>query len=418
MSHPVKLIVEDDLRRTRASVFFRLLLVIPHVVWLFVWGIAVLVLVPVNWLLTLARGTSPAGLHQFLADYVRYAVHVGAYVNLLADPYPGFSGDRPYPVDVEIAPPQRQNRWTVGFRFVLAVPALLIALALTGGAGEGDTWASALAGVLGTVAFLGWFASLARAQMPRGMRDAGAYAVAYSAQLTAYLFVLTDRYPYSDPQAALTDLPARPDPIDLTVDDDLRRSRLTVLFRLLLAIPHLVWLTLWGIAALVVVLASWVATLVAGRSPDVLHRFLAAFLRYQTHAVAFLTLTANPFPGFTGRPGSYPVDLVVAPRETQSRWTVLFRLVLALPALAISLAYAGVLYTVALLGWFAALARGRMPLGLRNAAALSLRYMQQATGYVYLLTGVYPYSGPTASDVAVPEPPAFLPPDAHVTPAA
>jgi hypothetical protein len=39
-------------------------------------------------------------------------------------------------------------------------------------------------------------------------------------------------------------LPAR-----ITVDDDLRRSRLTVFFRLLLALPHIVWLYLWSFAA-------------------------------------------------------------------------------------------------------------------------------------------------------------------------
>ena len=38
-------------------------------------------------------------------------------------------------------------------------------------------------------------------------------------------------------------------PIGLIVTDDLRRSRLTVFFRLLLVIPHLIWLTLWGIVA-------------------------------------------------------------------------------------------------------------------------------------------------------------------------
>ena len=37
-------------------------------------------------------------------------------------------------------------------------------------------------------------------------------------------------------------------PIRLIVTDDLQRSRLTVFFRLLLALPHLFWLYLWGIA--------------------------------------------------------------------------------------------------------------------------------------------------------------------------
>jgi hypothetical protein len=411
MSHPVKLVVTDDLQRTRASVFFRIILAIPHFIWLAVWGIAAFFAVLVNWLVTLVRGASPRGLHDFLSEYLRYAIHVGAYVNLLADPYPKFGGEPGYAIDITIAPPAPQNRWTVFFRTLLAVPATLIGFALAGGYGEAHAGVRLGGGLLVTVAFLGWFAALARAQMPRGMRDAGAWALAYSAQLTAYLFLLTDRYPDSDPQAAVPDLPMREDPIQLTVEDDLRRSRLTVFFRLLLAVPHIVWLYLWGIAALLAVVVAWFATLFTGRMPDALHRFITAYVRYQTHVSAFLMLIANPFPGFTGAPGRYPVELVVAPREQQGRWGVFFRLVLALPALLIAGAYGGVMFTVAVLGWFSALVRGRMPLGLRSAGALGLRYSQQLNTYLYLLTPSYPYSGPTASAPVTPQQPSYLPPD-------
>ena len=47
-----------------------------------------------------------------------------------------------------------------------------------------------------------------------------------------------------------------------------------------------------------------------------------------------------------------------------------------------------------MLGWFAALFTGRMPLGLRNAGAYALRYLAQINGYLLLVTGAYPYSGP------------------------
>ena len=50
-----------------------------------------------------------------------------------------------------------------------------------------------------------------------------------------------------------------------------------------------------------------------GRSPAALHRFLSAYVRYTTHVYAFLLLVANPFPGFSGEPGSYPVDLEIDP---------------------------------------------------------------------------------------------------------
>jgi hypothetical protein len=392
---PVHLILEDDLARSRVTVFFRLLLAIPHLIWLGLWGILASVAVVVNWFATLVNGRSPDGLHDFLAAYIRYAIHVGAYVLLAAEPFPDFLGKPGYPVDVTIAPSAPQNRWKVAFRIVLAIPAALIGGALVSGSARsyGVNYGYGLASA---AAFLGWFAALAQARLPRGLRDVIAYALSYSAQLDAYLFVLTDVYPDSNPLTALADLPSRQDPIELEVRAGLERSRVTVFFRLLLAIPHLIWLTLWAIVAYVAAILNWVATLVSGESPGALHRFLAAYLRYHTHVYAYLFLIADRFPGFTGQAGSYWVDPRVEDPRPQNRWKVFFRGLLAIPAGLLNGAYGSLLLAVALLGWFACLATGRMPLGLRNAGALGLRYAAQTNGYVLLLTEVYPYSGPLA----------------------
>ena len=67
-------------------------------------------------------------------------------------------------------------------------------------------------------------------------------------------------------------------PVRLRVTDDLRRTRLTVFFRLWLAIPHFLWEALLAIFAILAVIANWFATLFAGRSPDGLHSFLAGYL--------------------------------------------------------------------------------------------------------------------------------------------
>lgn len=183
-------------------------------------------------------------------------------------------------------------------------------------------------------------------------------------------------------------------PIRVAVTDDLRRSRLTVFFRLLLALPHLVWLSLWGLLAALAALATWTATLVAGRSPEALHRFLSAFLRYQLHVLAYLFLVANPFPGFLGKPGSYPVDAEIDPPQRQNRWVTGFRIILVIPALVIESALNNVLEAIAVLGWLAALATGRMPQGMRNLGAFVLRYHTQTYGYLLALTDRYPNSGP------------------------
>jgi hypothetical protein len=79
---------------------------------------------------------------------------------------------------------------------------------------------------------------------------------------------------------------------------------------------------------------------------------------------------------------------------------VLLRLFLVLPALLIENAYGGLLLAVGVLGWFSALATARMPLGMRNAGALALRYSARANGYLLILTDAYPYSGPSERALA------------------
>ncbi len=180
----------------------------------------------------------------------------------------------------------------------------------------------------------------------------------------------------------------------MVVTDDLERPRLTVLFRLFLAIPHIVWFVLWSIAVGFVVLVAWVVALVSGRVPTALHRFLAAYIRYGTHLGAFIYLIGRRFPGFTGRAGSYGIDVEIADATTQSRWTTLFRLFLSIPAFILAGALGGVALAVAFLAWWYALATGRMPEGMRNLGASCLRYSAQTYAFALLVTSRYPYGAP------------------------
>jgi hypothetical protein len=179
-------------------------------------------------------------------------------------------------------------------------------------------------------------------------------------------------------------------PIGLIVEDDLRRNRLTVFFRLLLAIPQAIWLGIWTFASTVAVIVAWFAALVGGRVPDGLHRFLARYLRASTHLYAYLLLLADPWPPFGGGEGTYPVDLRVDPPAAQSRLTVLFRLVLAIPAFLLAYVFRVVNELVAFLAWFYCLATGRMHEGLRDVSAWMMRYELQTYAYAFLLTGRYP----------------------------
>ncbi|MDE3189756.1 MAG: DUF4389 domain-containing protein [Acidobacteriota bacterium] len=404
--HPVRLVIRDDLKRNRLTVFFRLILAIPHFIWIFLWSIAMIAVAIANWLVTLSTGTPHATLHRWSCAYIRYTLHLNAYLYLVGDPYPGFAGEESeYPVDVRLPPPGPQERWKTAVRIFLALPAFALATALGGGFAWGFTSRSGKSGyysggtrgaLAGVCAVLGWFAILARGTMPKGLRDASAYGIGYGAQTLAYFLFVTDRYPDADPTAMLDGVGRPPEHVVRLVGDadDLRLSRLTVFFRLLLVIPHAVWLVLWGIATLVAVVMNWFATWFSGENAPVLHDFISRYVRYQLHVSAFFYLAANPMPSFGGRPGSYPIDLELPGPSRQSRWTAFFRLVLAIPAFFVSSALGYGLLVTAFLTWFVGLARGAAPWGLRNFAAYALRYQAQVNAYLFVLTEAYPHASP------------------------
>jgi Domain of unknown function (DUF4389) len=407
---PIRLVVRDDsLERSRLTVFFRLILAIPLIIWLVLWGIAAFAVAFVLWLAVLINREAPRNLHDFVAAYLRFSTHFGAYIFLAADPYPWFRGRPGYPVDLEIDPPEQQGRWGGFFRLFLALPALLLAAALGGGVSSGSPssassasgsdgavyyGAATIGGVATAVALLAWFVIVVRGRAPRGFRDLAAYALGYGAQATGYLLLLTPRYPSSDPKLAeeYSELPQHP--VRLDVEGGLEQSRLTVFFRLLLAIPHFIWLFLWGIVVWFAVVIAWFVALVIGRVPDALHRFIAAYIRYATHVFAFVHLVGRRFPGFTGQVHSYEIDLDIAPAARQNRWKTLFRLFLGIPAFIVASALGGVLLILAFLGWWYTLVTGHMPEGLRNLGASCLRYEAQTYAYAMLATDRYPYGAP------------------------
>ena len=158
----------------------------------------------------------------------------------------------------------------------------------------------------------------------------------------------------------------------------------------MLAIPHLIWVYVFGIVATLFVIAAWFATLVRGQTPEGLHDMVAAYIRYSTWVWAYVFLITDKFPPFTGREGAYALDVIVDPPARQNRWTVAFRLVLAIPVLMLESVLESVVHVIAFLGWFVGLVLGRIPEGFRSFGAYGMGYRAKTFGYLMLLTGQYP----------------------------
>jgi hypothetical protein len=200
-----------------------------------------------------------------------------------------------------------------------------------------------------------------------------------------------------------------PYPVTFKADYVEKRSRLTTFFRLLLAIPHIIFLYFYGLAAGVVVIIAWFALLFTGRYPQGMYDFVAGSLRYSTRVYGYLWLLTDEYPPFSGSAdAAYPVDLNIAPPKAEySRLKVLFRIILAIPVLIIHYAMQIVAELGALIAWFAIVALGRQPKGLQDMIVLGTSYQQRAYAYLALITEDWPPFTDDTTGARVEAAPAF-----------
>jgi hypothetical protein len=187
-------------------------------------------------------------------------------------------------------------------------------------------------------------------------------------------------------------------PVTYEVEFVAPRSRLTTFFRLLLAIPHLIVIALWGILISIVVVVAWIVIVVTGRYPAGLWAFTATFLVYYARVYSYTSLLTDPYPPF-GAGGDYPVRLEIERPDRHSRLTTLFRLILVIPAYVAGylLQIAG--NAVSLLAWLVIVVTGRMPVALQGFIVFVHRFLMRLTAYGLLLVDAYPSFG-TAEDAA------------------
>ena len=170
------------------------------------------------------------------------------------------------------------------------------------------------------------------------------------------------------------------------------RNRLTVFFRLILAIPWAIWASIWSIAVTFSVIAAWFALLFTGRYPEALYSFNSNFLRFVTRFNAWEHLLTDEWPPFDGSPDdSYPIRLNVAPPLAEySRVKVLFRIILLIPVAILAWVMSIVLRVIAFLAWFALVFVARLPEGFYRPLRAATAYLAKAGAYYMLLTEDWP----------------------------
>jgi len=206
-----------------------------------------------------------------------------------------------YPVSIDIAPQlANRNRLSVAFRIILAIPHLLLVggiglgFALRGGRGDFTTSAGET-GLLGAIAYLlaivSWFTIVIGGTHIAGIREYTTFYLRWRVRALAYLMLLEDAYPPFGEAAYPASL--------VFTDVERARSRLTVGFRLILIIPHMIVVGLLSVAWWVTTMVSWFAILITGRYPQGLYEFGVGVLRWFIRVEAYLLLLIDQYPPFS-----------------------------------------------------------------------------------------------------------------------
>lgn len=189
-------------------------------------------------------------------------------------------GEAQVRVGLSLLPPVHA-RWTIFLRLILAIPLGIVAFFVS---------IAALVATIGA-----WFAALFVGRVPDGLQAFISSALRLYANVLAYVFLLTSRWP------GLVFDEGPHDQLSLSIDHvDLNRA--AVFFRLILAIPGSIVSAVLSFGSYPVLFVMWVWGIFTGREPVALHQALVLVVRYQIRfqAYAYLLSPTQPFQSMLG----------------------------------------------------------------------------------------------------------------------
>lgn len=180
-------------------------------------------------------------------------------------------------------------------------------------------------------------------------------------------------------------------PVDVQVDPPGKQSRLTILFRIFMIIPHAIALGLIGIGVSVVTVIAWFAILFTGKYPRGMADFVTGFLHWSVRLGAYGSLLTGAYPPFASGDQPYGARMLIQPQyEGRNRVTVFFRFLLVIPHI-IALYFVQLAAGFVLLaGWLVGLFTGQLPAGIHNFLVGELRWSTRVNAYYYYLVDEYP----------------------------
>jgi hypothetical protein len=183
------------------------------------------------------------------------------------------------PVRFDVEYQEKHSRLLIFFRWILAIPHLLILYAL--------------GAVASVCVFIAFFTILFTKGYPKGLFDFVVNTLRWSSNVSAYILMLRDEYPPFSFDAGQY-------PVTLEIDYPAEFSRFAPLYKWLIIIPNLIALVLVAIVAYVLIIVAWFAILFTGSMPRGIHDFITGMMRWSTRVNAYAGyLLRDEYPPFS-----------------------------------------------------------------------------------------------------------------------
>ncbi len=190
----------------------------------------------------------------------------------------------PYPATLEFTGEYRIARWRPLAQWLLAIPQLMVANAL-----------SSLRSVLTLISF---FTVLFTQRIPRPIFGAIAMTYRYEWRAMSYALFLHEDYPPFDFDAVAEDDRVEPHTA-LSIVYPERLNRWKPLYKWFLAIPHYLVVLALMVAAIVCFVAGFFTVLFTGEYPHGIRDFLVHVYRYTLRVQAYVCLLTDQYPPFS-----------------------------------------------------------------------------------------------------------------------
>jgi hypothetical protein len=183
-----------------------------------------------------------------------------------------------YPLNFDVEYPEGLNRWLPLVKWILVIPQVLIV--------------SVLAMVAYVIIFIAFFAVLFTRKYPQGLFDFIAGFYRWNANVTAYSFLMRDEYPPFSWDPGIY-------PVTYEVHNPAELNRWLPLIKWLLAIPHIIVLTVLSFVVSIVWIIVFFAILFTTKYPRGMFDFVVGFERWSNRVYAYISLMRDEYPPFS-----------------------------------------------------------------------------------------------------------------------